>query len=114
MISKPVLSDWLRARSGHALTHLASLHPRQVSAKLKTGAIRTTRILERIGFQLPSPFSTVQAYSHTPQPMHLPGSTEMNFLGCFWADIIVTAPLLVLKYHCATFAFNRYLSKPIF
>lgn len=80
MISKPVLSDCESARSGHAFTHLASLHPRQVNAKLKTGAIWTTRILERIGFQLPSSFSTVQAYSQIPQPMHLPGSTETNFL----------------------------------
>ena len=80
VISKPVLSDCESARSGHAFTHRASWHPRQVNAKLKTGAMRTTRILEWIGFQMPSPFSTVHAYSQSPQPMHLPGSTETNFL----------------------------------
>src|ERR1035437_797560 len=80
MISKPVASAWEIACSGHAFTHRASLHPRQVKAKLKTGAMRTTLILDRIGFQLLSPFSTVQAYSQIPQPMHLQGSTETNFL----------------------------------
>ena len=102
------------ALSGHAFTHFASTHPRHDRAKLKTGAMRTTRILELIGLQLPSPFSIVQAYSHIPQPMHLPGSTEINFLGCDFADIIATAPFLVLNYHCASFAFNRYLSKRAF
>ena len=89
MISKLLTSDWLIARSGHAFTHLASTHPRHVNAKLNTGAMRTTRILERIGFQLPSPFSVVQAYSHIPQPMHLLGSTETNFLGNVLADILI-------------------------
>jgi len=82
MISKPVSSDCERAFSGHALTHLASLHARQDSAKLKSGAMRTTRILDRIGFHIDSPFSTVQAYSQIPQPMHFPGSTDTNFLFC--------------------------------
>jgi hypothetical protein len=78
-MSKPVFSDCVIARSGHALTHLASWHPRHVRAKLNTGAIRTTRILERIGFHVPTPCSIAHAYSQIPQPMHLPGSTEMNF-----------------------------------
>ncbi len=82
IISKPVSSACVIARSGHALTHLASLHPRQERAKLKTGVMRTTRILERIGFQVASPFSMVQAYSQIPHPIHLLGSTEMNFLFC--------------------------------
>ena len=80
IISKPVLADCESARSGHAFTHLASWHPRQVKAKLKTGAMRTTLILDLRGFHMPSPFSTVQAYSQIPHPMHLPGSTETNFL----------------------------------
>lgn len=93
MISKPVLSDCESAFSGHALTHLASLHPRHDSAKLKSGAMRTTRILDRIGFQMPSPFSSVQAYSQIPHPIHLPGSTETNFLCWILADcIFLTKP----------------------
>jgi hypothetical protein len=70
------------ACSGQALTHRASLQPLHDRAKLKAGAMRTTRILDLIGFQIASPFSTVQAYSQIPQPMHLAGSTEMNFLFC--------------------------------
>jgi len=87
IISSPVSSDWERARSGQAFTHFASSHPLQESAKLSTGAILTTLILERIGFQVDSPFSTVQAYSQIPHPMHLPGSTEINFLCWVFADI---------------------------
>ncbi len=87
MISRLFISDCVIARSGHAFTHLASWHPRQVNAKLNTGAMRTTRILLRMGFQLPSPFSVVQAYSHIPQPIHLLGSTETNFRGKVLADI---------------------------
>jgi hypothetical protein len=33
-----------------------------------------------MGFQIVSPFSKVHAYSQIPQPVHLLGSTEMNFL----------------------------------
>jgi hypothetical protein len=33
-----------------------------------------------MGFQTFSPFSMVQAYSQIPQPVHLLGSTETNFL----------------------------------
>jgi hypothetical protein len=84
--------DCVIARSGHDFTHAASTQPRQVRAKLKTGAMRTTRIRERIGFQFPSPFSTVQAYSQIPHPMHLLGSTDMNFLGIVLQDISVTYP----------------------
>ena len=79
IISNP-LSDCKRAFSGHAFTHLASLHARQESAKFMSGVMRTTRILERIGFQKASPFSIVQAYSQIPQPVHLLGSTATNFL----------------------------------
>ena len=42
--------------------------------------MRTTRIRERIGFRLFSSFSSVQAYSQIPQPVHLFGLTETNFL----------------------------------
>lgn len=79
IISKPV-SDCVIAFSGHAFTHFASLHARHDRAKLMSGVMRTTRILERIGFQTASPFSRVQAYSQIPQPVHLLGSTETNFL----------------------------------
>lgn len=89
MMSKLLTSLWLMARSGHALTHRASWHPRQVKAKLNTGAMRTTRILLRMGFQLfTSPFSEEQAYSQIPQPIHLLGSTATNFLGSVLADIM--------------------------
>jgi len=96
-ISKPVSADCEIAFSGQALTHLASSHARHDSAKLKSGAIRTTRILDFIGFQRPSPFSSVQAYSQIPQPMHLPGSTDTNFLFCsVLADCIFESDLFVV------------------
>ena len=50
--------------------------------------------LERIGFQMVSPFSRVHAYSQIPQPVHLLGSTETNFLDSnFAGDIAVIRPL---------------------
>jgi hypothetical protein len=67
-----------------------------------------------MGFQTPSPFSTVQAYSHIPHPMHLLGSTATNFLGWVLADICGYQTFSVLKYHCASLAFNRYPRKTIF
>jgi hypothetical protein len=97
MISMPVFSDCERAFSGQAFTHLASSHARQVNAKLKSGVMRTTRILERIGFQMASPFSSVHAYSQIPHPVHLLGSTDTNFLCWVLADcILVTKPLWYL------------------
>jgi len=39
-----------------------------------------TRILDFNGFPRDSPFSSAQAYSQIPQPVHLLGSTETNFL----------------------------------
>ena len=87
----PVCSDCDRAFSGQAVTHLASSHDRQARAKLNIGVMRTTRIRERIGFRLFSSFSTVHAYSQIPQPVHLLGSTETNFLdGNLEAGISVT------------------------
>jgi hypothetical protein len=86
----PVCSDWDRAFSGHAVTHLASSQNLQARAKLKQGVMRTTRIRERIGLILFSSFSRAQAYSQIPQPVHLLGSTETNFLdGNFEAGINV-------------------------
>ena len=76
----PVFSAWLRAFSGHAVTHLASSQNRHARAKLKRGFMRTRRIRERSGFQFASPFSWLHAYSQIPQPVHLAGSTETNFL----------------------------------
>jgi hypothetical protein len=86
----PVFSDWVKAFSGHAVTHLASSQNLQARAKLNMGVMRTTRIRERIGFMVFSSFSRVQEYSHIPQPVHLLGSTDTNFLdGNFEAGIIV-------------------------
>ena len=76
----PDCSDWTKAFSGQAATHLASSQNRQARAKLNIGVMRTTRILDRMGFKLLSSFSRVQAYSQIPQPVHLLGSTETNFL----------------------------------
>jgi hypothetical protein len=79
-IMMPVSSAWDSASSGHAVTHLASSQNLQARAKLKRGFMRTTRIRESIGFRLFSSFSSVQAYSQIPQPVHLFGLTETNFL----------------------------------
>ena len=79
-MSMPVFSDWTRAFSGQAFTHWASSQNLQARAKLNNGVMRMTRILERMGFQVFSPFSSAQAYSQIPQPVHLLGSTETNFL----------------------------------
>jgi len=76
----PVCSYCDRAFSGHAVTHLASSQNLQARAKLNIGVMRTTRIRERIGFMVSFSFSRAQAYSHIPQPVHLLGSTETNFL----------------------------------
>ena len=93
----PVCSDWDNAFSGHAVTHLASSQNLQARAKLNRGVIRTTRMRDRIGFTIVSSFSRTQAYSHIPQPVHLLGSTETNFLdGNFGDDIIVTRECLAI------------------
>ena len=90
-IMMPVCSDWDRAFSGHAVTHLASSQNLQARAKLNIGVMRTTRIREWIGFRVFSCFSNVQAYSQIPHPVHLLGSTETNFLdGNLEAGINVT------------------------
>jgi hypothetical protein len=96
-IIMPVCSDWDRAFSGHAVTHLASSQNLQARAKLNIGVRRTTRILERMGFMVSFSFSRAQAYSQIPQPVHLPGSTETNFLdGNFDAGINVTRERLAI------------------
>ena len=84
----PVFSDWDRVFSGQAFTHWASSQNLQARAKLKSGVMRTTRILDLMGFQVFSPFSRVQAYSQIPQPVHLLGSTETNFLDSNFAGCI--------------------------
>ena len=48
-----------------------------------------TRILDFNGFPRDSPFSSAQAYSQIPQPVHLLGSTETNFLDSNFAGGIV-------------------------
>ncbi len=75
-----MFSLWVIAFSGHAVTHLASSQDLQAKAKLKRGFMRTTRIRERSGFHMLSPFSWLHAYSQIPQPVHLAGSTKTNFL----------------------------------
>lgn len=96
-IMMPVCSDCDRAFSGQAVTHLASSQNLQARAKLNMGVMRTTRIRERIGFMLVSSFSRAQAYSQIPQPVHLLGSTETNFLdGNFDAGISVTREHLAI------------------
>ena len=93
----PVCSDCVRAFSGQAVTHFASSQNLQARAKLNMGVMRTTRILERIGFMVSFSFSTAQAYSHIPQPVHLLGSTETNFLdGNFEVGINVTRDSLAI------------------
>ena len=82
----PVFSACAKAFSGQAFTHWASLQDRQARAKLKRGIIRITRIRAPTGFPRVSPFSTAQVYSQIPQPVHLPGSTETNFLDSNFAD----------------------------
>jgi hypothetical protein len=79
-MSTPVFSLWTRAFSGQALTHGASSQNLHARAKLNNGAMRITRILDFNGFPRDSPFSNAQAYSQIPQPVHLLGSTETNFL----------------------------------
>jgi hypothetical protein len=91
-IKTPVFSDWDRAFSGQAFTHAASSQNLHAKAKLKIGFIRMTRILDLNGFELASSFSRVQAYSQIPQPVHLLGSTEMNFLSVNFVVCISPLP----------------------
>src|SRR3990170_2317323 len=78
-IKMPVFSCCASAFSGQALTHGASSQNLHANAKLNRGVMRIMRILDLKGFAF-SPFSSVQAYSQMLQPLHLPGSTETNFL----------------------------------
>jgi hypothetical protein len=111
-----VASDWVKASSGHASTHFASSQNLQASAKLKRGDIRTTRILERIGFQAFSPFSKVQAYSQIPQPVHFEGATETNFLDLnLDGDILLIVPYLkYLNISLKTQVFNILFTMKLF
>jgi len=89
----PVFSDCARAFSGQAFTHWASSQALQARAKLNNGVMRMTRILERMGFPRDSSFSVAHVYSQIPQPVHLLGSTETNFLDSnFAGDIVVFRP----------------------
>jgi hypothetical protein len=89
-IIMPVFSACASAFSGQAFTHGASSQALQARAKLKNGVMRITRILEHMGFPRDSSFSVEQAYSQIPQPVHLLGSTETNFLDSnFAGDIVV-------------------------
>ena len=85
---KPVSLDWRRASLGQAFTHGASSQNLQARAKLNSGVMRMTRILDFNGFPRDSPFSSAQAYSQIPQPVHLLGSTETNFLDSNFAGCI--------------------------
>jgi hypothetical protein len=53
------------------------------------GIMRTVRMRERSGFETVSLFSSVQAYSHIPHPVHLLGSTEMNFRSANFCCVMV-------------------------
>ena len=89
-MSMPVFSDWTRAFSGQAFTHGASSQALQASAKLNSGVMRITRILEHKRHPPGPSFSVTHAYSQIPQPVHLLGSTETNFLDSnFAGDIAV-------------------------
>ena len=114
-IITPVSSHWDSAFSGHAVTHLGSSQNLQARAKLNMGVMRTTRIRERMGFRVFSSFSRAQAYSQIPQPVHLLGSTETNFLeGNFDAGIIVYQSLFsYLKISVRSRCFNRYLFEAV-
>ena len=90
IIIMPVCSDWVRAFSGQAVTHLASSQNLQARAKLNMGVMRTIRIRALSGLIL-FPFSRAQVYSQIPQPVHLLGLTETNFLdGNFEVGINIT------------------------
>ena len=69
--------------------HGASSQALQARAKLNSGVMRITRILEHRGFPSDSSFSIAHAYSQIPQPVHLLGSTETNFLDSNFAGGIV-------------------------
>ncbi len=88
-IRMPVFSAWISAFSGQALTHGASSQNLHARAKLNMGIMRMVRMRERSGFELVSFFSSVQAYSHMPHPVHLLGSTEMNFLSANFCCVMV-------------------------
>ena len=100
IISKPVSSAWESARSGHAFTHFASLQPRHDNAKLRTGAIRTTLILDRIGFQ--SVFALFYCASVFTDPASNAfariNGNEFSF--CSVLADIVTKPSRRLRYLC--------------
>ena len=87
----PVFSDCSSAFSGQDFTHGASSQALQASAKLNRGVMRITRIREHRGFPRDSSFSVEQVYSQIPQPVHLLGSTETNFLDSSFAVGIVVS-----------------------
>ena len=105
-IKIPVFSDCARAFSGQAVTHLASSQNRQARAKLTSGVTRTTRILDLMGFPPASSFSRAHAYSQIPQPVHLLGLTETNFLDSNLAgDIVLFVVFGLSKYFCVFVSF---------
>ena len=69
---------------------MASSQNLQARAKLNMGVMRTIRIRALSGLIL-FPFSRAQVYSQIPQPVHLLGLTETNFLdGNFEVGINIT------------------------
>ncbi len=85
----PVFSDCVSAFSGQAFTHAASSQNLHANAKLNMGIMRTVRIRDLNGLDTASFFSSVQAYSQIPQPVHLLGSTETNFLSVNFCCVMV-------------------------
>ncbi len=75
----PVSADCSKASRGHAGTHGASSHNLQTMVTLTKGCRRTTLIRDLRGLK-DLAFSNAQASSQRPQPVHLPGSAEMNCL----------------------------------
>jgi hypothetical protein len=59
-------------------------------------------------------FSRAQAYSHIPQPVHLLGSTETNFLdGNFEVGISIFKIHLVIKFKkFSSTLFTSWIDKP--
>ena len=93
----PFSSDCRRASLRQALTHGASSQNLQAVATLTSGCRRTTLIRDLRGLKDPS-FSRAQAYSQTPQPVHLLGSAETNRLALDFALSVIPMTAFPLIY----------------
>ena len=107
IVSRPVFSAWVMAFSVQAFAHGASLQNRQLIVVLSMDVRRITRILDFRGSQLWF-FSCVHAYSQMPQPVHLLGSTDTNFLESSLAVCIVVT---VCEWDCLVSSFGFVVLK---